>query len=110
MSEKNTDLKYELNLDIWENNDIDQTDIIKNKQIIDTTNINNDSKNNHDIFSSLLDYYEPTRKTNKIIKNNDTNVNISKIQTTKKKKKKPKNIKMSLKIDRDDKWLDYDYY
>ena len=98
------DKNSELNLDVWGEENI------SNNTVKAINNIDD-----YDIFSPVLDYYEPTRKsetktnqtnqTNQINQINQTNQTN---QTNKiNKKPKKKNNKTILRVERDDIWSDY---
>lgn len=118
MSEKITNQKKsDLNLDIWEDNEL----INKNVVSVSSSTNQHNVEDTSDLFSSVLNHYEPTHKSsseqNKIITNvQKTKVaqkipnQVPKTKNKSKKKKKLKNVKVSLKFEGDNKWSEYDAY
>lgn len=117
MSKIDQDHRADLNLDIWEDNEP------MNKTISQVT-ISNDINDCDDLFSVVLNHYEPSRKTNTIQTNDKKTSNIQVQNQTNqannvqkqnnqinspKKKKKSKN-RAVIRMERDDQWSDYDTY
>ena len=99
----NNDLKAALNLDIWGDDEP--------SNIFPTTIDSYEKRDCNDLFSDVLNHYEPTRKTDTV---NLTQPNTQTTKTqpittqpSKKKKKRMNKVKVSLKVERDDEWSDY---
>lgn len=125
MAKNIDDIKLRLNLDVWEDTISDGKNIAPVTQISSEdlakpngngVTINADDKNDcNDIFSSALNCYEPSRKvtvTEKVpITGKATATGVTGTKNTIAQKiKKSKNVKVSLKMENNDKWSEYDAY
>jgi len=114
MTENSKDLKLRLNLDVWE--DIEPS----SKNVVSAVASENNKNDDDDIFSSALNHYEPNRKSNiqqpTTVKGKTTGkIPMKTVESTQtnapsKRKKKTKNVKVSIKVERDDKFSEYDAY